>query len=119
MTEVPYNLPIDSKIQRLKRRYQGLSRIAASINDLWIYGVSPANYPNLTVVLEQAKDHVKEIIKETKKEIAFIENPSGLYDLVMDEQLPDVDEEIATRGVVAGELTPEGFKPKDDGPGEI
>ena len=127
MTEVPYNLPIDSKIQRLKRRYQGLSRVAAAINDLYIYGVYPSNYPNLTTVLEQAKDHVKEIIKETKKEIAFIENPSGLYDLVMDEQLPDVDEEIATRGVVAGELTPEGFKPKDivtpikkeDGPGEI
>jgi|TARA_B100000959_G_C14797921_1_gene548467 hypothetical protein len=97
MAEVPYNLPIDSKIQRLKRRYQGLSRIAASINDLWIYGVSPANYPNLTTVLEQAKDHVKEIIKETKKEIAFIENPNGLYDLVMNEELPDADQERAIR----------------------
>jgi len=97
MAEVPYNLPIDSKIQRLKRRYQGLSRIAASINDLWIYGVSPANYPNLTTVLEQAKDHVKEIIKETKKEIAFIENPQGLYDLVMNEELPDADQERAIR----------------------
>jgi len=97
MAEVPYNLPIDSKIQRLKRRYQGLSRIAASINDLWIYGVSPANYPNLATVLEQAKDHVKEIIKETKKEIAFIENPNGLYDLVMNEELPDADQERAIR----------------------
>ena len=95
--QVPYNLPIDSKIQRLKRRYQGLSRIAASINDLWIYGVSPANYPNLTVVLEQAKDHCKEIIKETKQEIAFIENPNGLYDLLMNEELPDADEEKATQ----------------------
>ena len=97
MSEVPYNLPIDSKIQRLKRRYQGLSRVAASINDLSIYGVSTSNYPNLTVVLEQAKDHVKEIIKETKKEIAFIENPNGLYDLLMDEQLPDADEETAIK----------------------
>jgi hypothetical protein len=48
-------------------------------------------------VLEQAKDHCKEIIKETKKEIAFIENPNGLYDLVMNEELPDADKEIAKR----------------------
>jgi hypothetical protein len=92
MTNVPHNLPYDGKIQRLKRRYQGLARVAAAINDLYIYGVYPSNFPNLTTVLEQAKDHCKEIIKETKKEIAFIENPNGMYDLVMDEQLPDADE---------------------------
>ena len=45
----------------------------------------------LTTVLEQAKDHCKEIIKETKAEIAFIENPNGMYDLVMDEVLEDAD----------------------------
>ena len=95
--EVKYDLPIDSKIQRLKRRYQGLARVAASINDLYIYGVYPSNFPNLTTVLEQAKDHCKEIIKETKKEIAFIENPNGLYDLVMNEELPDADIEKATK----------------------
>ena len=94
---LPHNLPIDSKVQRLKRRYQGLSRVAAAINDLYIYGVYPSNFPNLTVVLEQAKDHCKEIIKETKKEIAFIENPNGMYDLVMNEELPDADTEIAIR----------------------
>ena len=97
MSNVPHNLPYDNKIQRLKRRYQGLSRVTASINDLYIYGVYPSNYPNLTTVLEHAKDHCKEIIKETKKEIAFIENPNGLYDLVMNEELPDADEEKATR----------------------
>ena len=97
MSNVPHNLPIDSKVQRLKRRYQGLSRVAAAINDLYIYGVYPSNFPNLTVVLEQAKDHCKEIIKDTKKEIAFIENPNGLYDLVMNEELPDADQEIAIR----------------------
>tara|TARA_R100000234_G_scaffold118936_1_gene100547 strand:+ start:465 stop:785 length:321 start_codon:yes stop_codon:yes gene_type:complete len=97
MSNVPHNLPHDSKAQRLKRRYQGLSRVAAAINDLYIYGVYPSNFPNLTVVLEQAKDHCKEIIKETKKEIAFIENPNGLYDLLMNEELPDADEEKATR----------------------
>ena len=95
--EVKYDLQIDSKIQRLKRRYQGLARVAASINDLYIYGVYPSNFPNLTTVLEQAKDHCKEIIKETKKEIAFIENPNGLYDLVMNEELPDADEEKAIK----------------------
>ena len=95
--EVKYDLPIDSKIQRLKRRYQGLARVAASINDLYIYGVYPSNFPNLTTVLEQAKAHCKEIIKETKKEIAFIENPNGLYDLVMNEELPDADEEKAIK----------------------
>ena len=95
--QVPYNLPIDSKIQRLKRRYQGLSRVAASINDLSIYGVFASNYPNLTVVLEQAKDHCKEIIKETKAEIAFMESPNGMYDLVMDEVLEDADKEAAVK----------------------
>ena len=43
--------------------------------------------------MEQAKDHCKEIIKETKAEIAFIENPNGMYDLVMDEVLEDADAE--------------------------
>ena len=97
MSNVPHNLDYDSKVQRLKRRYQGLSRVAAAINDLYIYGVYPSNFPNLTMVLEQAKDHCKEIIKETKKEIAFIENPNGMYDLIMDEELPDADKEKATR----------------------
>ena len=97
MSNVPHNLDYDSKVQRLKRRYQGLSRVAAAINDLYIYGVYPSNFPNRTVVLEQAKDHCKELIKDTKKEIAFIENPNGLYDLVMNEELPDADREKATR----------------------
>jgi hypothetical protein len=91
MSKVPYDLPTDSKVQRLKRRYQGLSRVAAAINDLYIYGVYPSNFPNLTTVLEQAKDHCKQIIKETKAEIAFVENPNGMYDLVMDEVLEDAD----------------------------
>lgn len=97
MSNVPHDLPYDGKLQRLKRRYQGLARVAAAINDLYIYGVYPSNFPNLTTVLEQAKDHCKVIIKETKKEIAFIENPNGMYDLVMDEQLPDADEHRDTK----------------------
>ena len=95
MSNVPVDLDYDSKVQRLKRRYQGLSRVAASINDLYIYGVYPSNYQNLTLVLEQAKDHCKQLIKETKTEIAFIENPNGMYDLVMDEVLEDADKQTA------------------------
>ena len=91
---VDHNLPYDSKVQRLKRRYQGLSRVAAAINDLSIYGVFTSNYPNLTIVLEQAKDHCKEIIKETKKEIAMIEDPQSLYDLMTGEQLPPAEPDI-------------------------
>ena len=89
--QVDYNLPYYSKVQRLKRRYQGLSRVAASINDLYIYGVYPNNYPNLTTVLEQAKDHVKAIIKETKKEIALIEEPSNNYDLTPNDKIEEIE----------------------------
>lgn len=96
-TEVDYNLPYDNRTQRLKRRYQGLARVTAAINDLYIYGVYPSNFPNLNAVLEQAKDHCKQIIKETKAEIAFIENPNGMYDLVMDEVLADADTETARK----------------------
>ena len=93
MNKVPYDLPYDNKILRLKKRYQGLARVAAAINDLYIYGVYPSNYPNLTTVLEQAKDHVKEIIKETKKEIALIEDPPSTYDLTPTDNLEVIDDE--------------------------
>ena len=85
-----YNLPYDNKTQRLKRRYQGLARVAAAINDLYIYGVYPSNYPNLSTVLEQAKDHTKKIIKETKKEIALFDDPMDQYDLKDNEQIEEV-----------------------------
>ena len=65
----------------MRKRLQGLARVTAAINDLYIYGVYPSNYPNLTTVLEQAKDHVKNIIKETKTEIALIDDPMDQYDL--------------------------------------
>ena len=87
MSDVPYNLPYDSKVARLKKRYQGLARVTAAINDLYIYGVYPSNYPNLTTVLEQAKDHTKNIIKETKKEIALFDDPMDQYDLTDQDNL--------------------------------
>ena len=91
---VDHNLEYDSKVARLRKRYQGLSRVAAAINDLSIYGVFTSNYPNLTIVLEQAKYHCKEMIKETKKEIALIEDPQSLYDLMTGEQLPPAEPDI-------------------------
>ena len=54
---------------------------------MYIYGVYPSNYPNLTTVLEQAKDHVKNVIKETKTEIALIEDPPSNYDLTENDKL--------------------------------
>ena len=63
------SIEIDSRIARLAKRYKGLSRIAAAINDSYIYGIYPGNFPHLCEVLEKAKDHVKEQIKKTKEEI--------------------------------------------------
>ena len=96
MSEIPHDLQYDSKVQRLKRRYQGLSRVAAAINDLYIYGVYPSNYPNLSTVLEQAKDHTKEIIKETKKEIALFDDPMDQYDLTNDEELEVIKDDTTS-----------------------
>ena len=90
MTDVPVNLPYDNKLARMRKRLQGLQRVAAAINDLYIYGVYPSNYPNLSTVLEQAKDHTKKIIKETKKEIALYDDPMDQYDLKDNEQIEEV-----------------------------
>jgi hypothetical protein len=38
-------------------------------------------------VLEQAKDHTKNIIKETKKEIALFDDPMDQYDLTENDKL--------------------------------
>ena len=90
MTDVPVNLPYDNKLARMRKRLQGLQRVAAAINDLYIYGVYPSNYPNLSTVLEQAKDHTKKIIKETKKEIALFDDPMDQYDLKDNEKIEEV-----------------------------
>jgi cellulose synthase/poly-beta-1,6-N-acetylglucosamine synthase-like glycosyltransferase len=82
----------DSRILRLKKQYQGLSRLMTSISDLYIYGVYPQNYPNLSVVLDQAKDHVKQILKETKAEIASLEEPNSKYDLTDGDKIEIVED---------------------------
>ena len=90
MSNLPYDLPKDNRLTRMRKRLQGLQRVAAAINDLYIYGVYPSNYPNLSTVLEQAKDHTKAIIKETKKEIALYDDPMDQYDLKDNEQIEEV-----------------------------
>ena len=90
MPEVPHDLPYDNRLARMRKRLQGLQRVAAAINDLYVYGVYPSNYPNLSTVLEQAKDHTKAIIKETKKEIALYDDPMDQYDLKDNEQIEEV-----------------------------
>jgi len=82
----------DSRILRLKKQYQGLSRLMTSISDLYIYGVYPQNYPNLSVVLDQTKDHVKQILQETKAEIASLEEPHSKYDLTEGDKIEIVED---------------------------
>lgn len=91
LPQINHNVEYDSKAARLRKRYQGLSRVAASINDLYIYGVYPSNYPNLSTVLEQAKDHLKQVIKETKFELAQLEDPSTKYDMLENENIENVE----------------------------
>lgn len=64
---------MDQKLTRLRRRYSGLSRVTTAINDLYIYGVYPGNFPNLVEELEKAKDSCKTVIAETKSEIEKLE----------------------------------------------
>jgi len=59
----------DTKIARLAKRYKGLSRVAAAMNDLYIYGIYESNFPHLMEILNSAKDHIKVVIKDTKEEI--------------------------------------------------
>ena len=93
MNNLPYDLPKDNRLTRMTKRVQGLQRVAAAINELDIYGVYPSNYPNLTTVLEQAKDHTKHIIKETKKEIALFDDPMDQYDLTEQDQLEVIQDD--------------------------
>ena len=95
MSDIPHDLPYDSRLARMRKRLQGLQRVAAAINDLYIYGVYPSNYPNLTMVLEQAKDHTKNIIKETKKEIALFDDPMDQYDLTEADNLEVIKDDTS------------------------
>ena len=87
----------DSKLARIGKRYKGLSRVAASINDLYIYGITVQNFPHLMEVLENAKDHVKEQIRDCKYEIAIesgleIKKETPTDPLKQEKKLVDVEE---------------------------
>ena len=61
----------DGKLARIGKRYKGLSRVCAAIDDLYMYGITPGNFPHLMEILETAKDHCKEQIRDCKYEIAI------------------------------------------------
>ena len=60
-------MSLDSKIERLNKRYRGLARVTSAINDLYIYGIYESNFPKLMETLNNAKDE----IKATKDEIEY------------------------------------------------
>ena len=62
----------DSEILRIEKRIRGLNTVAASINNLSIYGIFYGNYPELVKVLEHAKDHVKEELKSSKERLETV-----------------------------------------------
>ena len=64
-------MSLDSKIERLNKRYRGLARVTSAINDLYIYGIYESNFPKLMETLNKAKDAAKDEIKATKDEIEY------------------------------------------------
>lgn len=74
-------IEFDSKVARLQKRLKGLGRAIAGLDELYLYGVYPQNYPNLSLVVEECKDHLKKTAKDTKIEIAEMEEPHSKYDI--------------------------------------
>lgn len=86
-------IEFDGKITRLQKRLKGLSRAIAGLDELYLYGVYPQNYPNLSIVVEQCKDHLKKVAKDTKFEITELEEPNAKYDITDKDQLEIIDYE--------------------------
>ena len=74
-------IDFDNKATRLQKRLKGLGRAITGLDELYLYGVYPQNYPNLSVVIEECKEHLKRAAKDTKFEITQIEEPNSKYDL--------------------------------------
>ena len=66
---------MDSEILRIEKRIKGLNRVTAAINDLSIYGIFYGNYPELVKILEDAKDHVKTELINSKKRLETLNYP--------------------------------------------
>ena len=62
----------DSEVLRIEKRIRGLNRVTSAINDLSIYGIFYGNYPELVRVVEDAKDHVKVELKQSKESLEII-----------------------------------------------
>lgn len=74
-------IEFDNRTTRLQKRLKGLGRAIAGLDELYLYGVYPQNYPNLSLVVEQCKDHLKQAAKDTKFEITELEEPNTKYDI--------------------------------------
>ena len=86
---------IDQKLLRLEKRHKGLARVAAAINDLYIYGVYESNYPALMDVLNEAKDACKDELRDTHVEIVAITKANEITKLTpsTEQQTTEVFEE--------------------------
>ena len=51
----------------MRKGLQGLQRVAAAINDLYIYGVYPSNYPNLNYCVGAGKGPYQKYYQRNKK----------------------------------------------------
>lgn len=80
-------IEFDSRTARLQKRLKGLGRAIAGLDELYLYGVYPQNYPNLSLVVEQCKDHLKQAAKDTKFEITELEEPNTKYDITDQDSL--------------------------------
>ena len=85
-------MTVDQKILRLEKRHKGLSRVTAAINDLYIYGVYESNFPDLMEKLNEAKDAVKEELRDTHVEIVS-ETKAGIMTESHDSSVAIIDEE--------------------------
>jgi hypothetical protein len=85
-------IEFDSKITRLRKRLRGLSSAITGLDNLYLFGVYPQNYPSLSLVIEEAKDHLKKAAKETKIEITELEEPHSKYDLTDKDTLEVIED---------------------------
>ena len=88
---------LDQKIIRLEKRHKGLSRVAAAINDLYIYGVYESNFPDLMEKLNEAKDSCKEELRDTHVEIVAETKANMITESHDSEvEIHDVEDDMAT-----------------------
>ena len=85
-------MTVDQKILRLEKRHKGLSAVAASINNLYIFGVYESNFPSLMEILNSAKDACKEELRDTHIEMVA-ETKANMMTESHDSSVAIIDEE--------------------------